>query len=350
MVLSSLLSLALLVPVAYAGMYGQPVVHLDARTFKTAMATEHAAMVAFVAPWCGHCKNLGPEYTAAAQSLSPLIPFYAVDCDDSKNKGLCAEYHIQGFPTIKAFPRAGKGAARDYQGDRKKGPLVEYAKTLVPDRVKKLRADAGVQDVLQKFLDEKPTIPHALLVHPSQPSIPFLWKVLGHRLSNKMHLGYIRDTTTHSVLSALGVYNSSDTSRDTARAVVWQPGADRASLVEYDGALKFNALLEFLQNQLEKPSTPPPTSQQPNNAPEARQAKLDEAEKRDRERREKLALNASKVEDAPEPQAAEGVSDESLVEDETTEGVAEPVPEAEASESEVVPEETEGSSVVHEEL
>ena len=111
-------------------------------------------MVAFVAPWCGHCKNLGPEYTAAAQSLSPLIPFYAVDCDDAANKPLCAEYQIQGFPTIKAFPKAGKGVARDYNGERKKGALVEYAKGLVPDRVKKLRADEGVETVLSKFLEE----------------------------------------------------------------------------------------------------------------------------------------------------------------------------------------------------
>lgn len=111
-------------------------------------------MVAFVAPWCGHCKNLGPEYTAAAQSLSPLIPFYAIDCDASVNKPLCAEHQIKGFPTIKAFPRAGKGAARDYNGERKKGALVEYAKGLVPDRVKKLRADDGAEKVVQAFLNE----------------------------------------------------------------------------------------------------------------------------------------------------------------------------------------------------
>ena len=158
-------------------------------------------MVAFVAPWCGHCKNLGPEYTAAAQSLSPLIPFYAVDCDDSANRGLCAEYNVQGFPTIKAFPRASKGAARDYNGERKRGALVDYAKGLVPDRVKKLRVDGAVEGVLEKFLGEvgvvahlqytvahvqKSELPHALLVHPTAPSIPFLWKVLGHRLSSKV--------------------------------------------------------------------------------------------------------------------------------------------------------------------
>jgi len=111
-------------------------------------------MVAFVAPWCGHCKTLGPEFSAAAASLSPLIPFYAIDCDAAANKPFCGEQGVQGFPTIKAFPRAGKGSARDYKGERKKGALVEYAKELVPDRVKKLRADEGADEVLSKFLEE----------------------------------------------------------------------------------------------------------------------------------------------------------------------------------------------------
>lgn len=160
-------------------------------------------MVAFVAPWCGHCKNLGPEYTAAAQSLSPLIPFYAVDCDDASNRGLCAEYGVQGYPTIKGFPKAGKGAAKEYNGERKRGALVEYAKGLVPERVKKLRVQGDIQSDVQGFLGEvgidksgilaeslrreqKSELPHVLLVHPSSPSIPFLWKVLAHRFSNKV--------------------------------------------------------------------------------------------------------------------------------------------------------------------
>lgn len=36
-----------------------------------------------------HCKSMTPEYSKAAKSLSPLVPFYAVDCDDAKNKPLC---------------------------------------------------------------------------------------------------------------------------------------------------------------------------------------------------------------------------------------------------------------------
>lgn len=94
---------------------------------------------------------MAPEYTAAASSLDPLIPFYAVDCDAAKNKALCAEMGIQGYPSIKSFPKGGKGAARDYNGERKRGAFVEYAKTMVTERVTKLRADGNADDVLTTF-------------------------------------------------------------------------------------------------------------------------------------------------------------------------------------------------------
>jgi protein disulfide-isomerase A6 len=51
-----------------------------------------------------------------------------------------------------------------------------------------------------------------------------------------MLLGYIRDTSSHSVLSALGVYDSADSSRDATRVMVWKPDASRVELIEYDGA------------------------------------------------------------------------------------------------------------------
>ncbi|RSH92698.1 hypothetical protein EHS25_008143 [Saitozyma podzolica] len=411
---------------AHAGMYGQPVVNLDARTFKQALSVEHAAMVAFVAPWCGHCKALGPEYTAAAQSLAPLIPFYAVDCDEAGNKGLCAEYGIKGFPTIKAFPRALKGAARDYQGRGRRALVGAGSGEEAP-------GGREIEGVLNKFLGEKSNLPHALLIHPSAPSIPFLWKVLGHRFSSKnvtveapltsqMLLGYIRDTSSHSVLSALGVYDSADSSRDATRVVVWQPDASRVELIEYDGVMKFNALLEFLQSHIDGTATPPPPSgsnqrQKPVEAPEpaspptpsadepkvaptatgetaaerrARlQAKMDEQERRDQARREKLAAKATEaahtrapieveaeseaVDDdvivdvtdqevegkidveatpaeAPSPSPEEGVQDELLEgqspADELPLEPEEPVPAEAPSQEGVQPEQT----VVHEEL
>lgn len=60
-------------------------------------------MVAFVAPWCGHCQKMAPEYSKAALGLHPLVPLYAVDCDAAKNKRLCADQGVKGFPTVKVF-------------------------------------------------------------------------------------------------------------------------------------------------------------------------------------------------------------------------------------------------------
>lgn len=37
-----------------------------------------------------HCQQMAPEYSKAAGNLSPLVPFYAIDCDAESNKPLCA--------------------------------------------------------------------------------------------------------------------------------------------------------------------------------------------------------------------------------------------------------------------
>ncbi|KAG6335992.1 hypothetical protein ID866_3087 [Astraeus odoratus] len=38
-----------------------------------------------------HCQRMSPEYSKAAGTLSPLVPFYAVDCDADTNKALCSQ-------------------------------------------------------------------------------------------------------------------------------------------------------------------------------------------------------------------------------------------------------------------
>jgi protein disulfide-isomerase A6 len=52
-----------------------------------------------------HCQRMAPEYSKAALGLHPLLPFYAVDCDEEKNKRLCAEQGVKGFPTVKVNKR-----------------------------------------------------------------------------------------------------------------------------------------------------------------------------------------------------------------------------------------------------
>ena len=66
-------------------------------------------MVEFYAPWCGHCKNLEPEWNAAATELKGKVKFAKVDA--TAEQKLAQQFAIQGYPTIKYFNYGAKSHA-----------------------------------------------------------------------------------------------------------------------------------------------------------------------------------------------------------------------------------------------
>lgn len=93
------------------------------------------AVVEFYAPWCGHCKNLAPEFDKAASILNGVVKLVAVDADAAKS--LAQKYQVQGYPTLKVFA-ADKKSPTDYQGGRTADGIVseamKQANKLVKDR------------------------------------------------------------------------------------------------------------------------------------------------------------------------------------------------------------------------
>lgn len=61
---------------------------------------------------CGHCKNLKPVWIEAAGELKGKINMGAVDC--TVHQGVCSNYGVQGYPTLKFFG-ANKKKPEDYQ-------------------------------------------------------------------------------------------------------------------------------------------------------------------------------------------------------------------------------------------
>ncbi|KVH87963.1 protein disulfide-isomerase-like [Cynara cardunculus var. scolymus] len=109
------------------------VLTLDHSNFSEAVAKHKFIVVEFYAPWCGHCKNLAPEYEKAAFVLSshePPVALAKVDANAEENKELAQQYEIQGFPTIKILKNGGE-TVQDYKGPREADGIVEYLKKQV---------------------------------------------------------------------------------------------------------------------------------------------------------------------------------------------------------------------------
>jgi len=238
LVSSAIALLATLPAFVSAGLFreGGPVKLLSNKNFKSTLKAEKTGVVVFYAPWCGHCKNLTPEFTRAAQSLSPLVDFYAIDCDASENKQICAEQGIQGFPTIKSFPLGTKGAPHTYNGERTASSIVNWASSEVPSKVTPLKGT----DAIPKWAAKDTSRPRALLL-TAQAKVPVMWKVLASRLYKSVEFGAAKDADGQ-LASSLNLPSSED---GKSRVVYWAPGKNEPTL--YDGKLKFEPLTEYFE-------------------------------------------------------------------------------------------------------
>merc|ERR1711916_260350 len=63
---------------------------------------EHATLVEFYAPWCGHCKQLAPVWEELATKLKDNKKIVMAKRDSTANE--LEDVSISGFPTLKFWP------------------------------------------------------------------------------------------------------------------------------------------------------------------------------------------------------------------------------------------------------
>ncbi|KAK3813720.1 MAG: hypothetical protein JOS17DRAFT_761398 [Linnemannia elongata] len=225
-----------------AGLYSSKdnVINITPKNFQAeVMDSNHVVMLEFYAPWCGHCKNLVPQYKAAAKNLNGIAKMAAIDCDDDKNKPLCSQYGIQGFPTIKIFPANRKGGAKypkDYQGERSAKAIVSELVKMLPNDVQLLSANPTSEKIIN--IDEfaaDTSSPRAVLF-TKKLTTSNMYKGLATEFKDRMVVAEMR-APSDDILAKYNIQN-------LPTLIVFPKGSQESTT--FSGELKHEPILEFL--------------------------------------------------------------------------------------------------------
>ncbi|KAI0091553.1 hypothetical protein BDY19DRAFT_931045 [Irpex rosettiformis] len=242
---SPLLAMALAIAPTFvsAGIFpkGSLVKMIDSKGYREAMKENRTTIVAFIAPWCGHCQRMAPEYSKAALGLYPLVPIYAVNCDKDSNKRLCSEQGVQGFPTIKLYPRGSRGQPLLFDGpDRTASAFYYWAIRNIPHGIKKIYRIENIPEWIEANTDK----PRALLLNQGK-DIPLLWSVLSNKYKDHIKFTIHRDRHGKSSV-AWGLEKGE---KGSSKVLLYPTG--ETDYVRYEGILKYDSLSKFFDSVID---------------------------------------------------------------------------------------------------
>ena len=113
----------------YSGPSEEDVIVLDKDNLEeTIFTSEDTWMLELYAPWCGHCKELRPEWAKLATQLKGVAKVAKIDA--SVNRQFDQTFGLKGYPTIVMIP----GGAKDksvyipFDGARKANSMADWVK------------------------------------------------------------------------------------------------------------------------------------------------------------------------------------------------------------------------------
>ncbi|KAI4243581.1 MAG: hypothetical protein L6R40_003405 [Gallowayella cf. fulva] len=100
---------------------------LNDQTFKQQVGGDKDVLVAFTAPWCGHCKSLAPTWESVATDYAaePSVLIAKVDAEAENSKSTAEAQGVKSYPTIKYFPK-GSTTPEPYEGGRTEQDILEF--------------------------------------------------------------------------------------------------------------------------------------------------------------------------------------------------------------------------------
>eukprot|EP01103_Thecamoeba_quadrilineata_P002305 TRINITY_DN12281_c0_g1_i1.p1 TRINITY_DN12281_c0_g1~~TRINITY_DN12281_c0_g1_i1.p1 ORF type:complete len:402 (-),score=85.36 TRINITY_DN12281_c0_g1_i1:45-1226(-) len=248
-----------LISLALAGLYGpnSNIIKLTKSNFLQVLESDNVWLVEFYAPWCGHCKNLAPEYEKVATNLKGIVPVGAVDCDEEKE--LCGMWQIKGFPTIKLFPsERSKNPYQeglpyknpvDYNQARTAPAIASFALSQLPSYVTQLTSSN-----LESFVNKEAIAKTILFT--DKPITPTLFKSLSADFKGRLLFGEVKKAQKQVVEQhEITSFPSIIVLTKTGERVDYKGKIDRAELHSF---LDEHAIPKLKP----KTSTPPPKKEE----------------------------------------------------------------------------------------
>lgn len=102
-------------------------VELNPENFKNIVENpKKHVFVMFYAPWCGHCHHMMPIWEDLGKKYGPNDNVVIARIDASTHRNFASKYGVQGFPTLKLFPKSDKSGNLEYSGKRELADMQEF--------------------------------------------------------------------------------------------------------------------------------------------------------------------------------------------------------------------------------
>ncbi|GJQ09666.1 hypothetical protein GpartN1_g1457.t1 [Galdieria partita] len=227
---------------------------LDEKEFDRVIDGSKPALVEFYAPWCGHCKNLAPEYERLGEAAKNVKDVIVAQVDADKHSNLAKRFGVQGFPTIKWFhKKVDKASSEDFSGSRTAESLADFIHQKLgrTNIIRLPKEEVHVVELSPENFDR-------IVLDPTKNVlVEFYAPWCGHCKALKPHYEKVARTFKDSsevIIAAL----DADANRDIAQrfgisgfpTIKFFPATEKKDVVEYDSGRSAADFVRFINKHV----------------------------------------------------------------------------------------------------